>query len=107
LPLDELKERAWQLFEPQYLKQLATLADEYNAAHAKGLGSDDAVQVAKAAAAGRVATLLLESNQLDDTDSGENLETLAEEVGKMGGQVKVIPSGSMPSRTGLAASYRY
>ena len=41
LPIDELRERAWQVVEPQYQARLATLADEFAVAKSKGLGSDD------------------------------------------------------------------
>ena len=64
LPIDELRKRAWQVFEPQYQARLATLADEFAVAKSKGLGSDDLAQVAQAAAAGRIATLLIESDRL-------------------------------------------
>jgi hypothetical protein len=38
LPLDELREKAWQVFEPQYQSRLAKLADELALAKWKGLG---------------------------------------------------------------------
>ena len=65
LPIDELRERAWQVVEPQYQARLAALADEFAVAKSKGLGSDDLAQVAQAAAAGRVATLLIECRPPD------------------------------------------
>ena len=78
LPVDELRERAWQVVEPQYQAQLVTLADEFADAKSNGLGSDHLAQVAQAASAGRVATLLIESDRqisgrLDDaTGRGRN-----------------------------------
>ena len=63
LPIDELRERAWQVVEPQYQARLAALADEFAVAKSNGLGSDDLAQVAQAAAAGRIATLLIESDR--------------------------------------------
>ena len=63
LPIDELRERAWQVVEPQYQARLAALADEFAVAKSKGLGSDDLAEVAQAAAAGRVATLLIEADR--------------------------------------------
>ncbi len=45
LPIDELRERAWQVVEPQYQARLAALADEFAVAQSKGLGSDDLAQV--------------------------------------------------------------
>ena len=124
LPIDELRERAWQVVEPQYQARLATLADEFAVAKSKGLGSDDLAQVAQAAAAGRVATLLIESDRqiagrldsatgrvevadLSHPQVDDLLDDLGELVGKMGGRVLVIPAEQMPGRTGLAATYRY
>jgi hypothetical protein len=124
LPNDELRERAWQVIEPQYQARLATLADEFAAAKSKGLGSDDLAQVSQAAAAGRVAMLLIESDRqiagrldvatgrfeladLSHPQVDDLLDDLVELVEKMGGGVLVIPAERMPTRTGLAAAFRY
>ncbi len=124
LPIDELRERAWQVVEPQYQARLAALADEFAVAKSNGLGSDDLAQVAQAAAAGRVATLLIEADRqiavrLDGSTGGievadlghpqvdDLLDDLSELVGKMGGRIMVIPAEQMPGETGLAAIYRY
>ena len=124
LSIDELRERAWQVVEPQYQARLATLVDEFAAAKSNGLGSDDLAQVAQAAADGRVATLLIESDRqiagrldgatgrvevadLSHPQVDDLLDDLGELVGKMGGRVLVIPAEQMPGRTGLAATYRY
>ena len=124
LPIDELRKSAWLVFEPQYQARLATLADEFAVAKAKGFGSDDLTQVAQAAAAGRVATLLIESDrqiagrldgatgrieiaELSHPQVDDLLDDLGALVEKMSGQVLVIPSERMSTRTGLAATYRY
>lgn len=124
LPIDELRERAWQAVEPQYQARLATLADEFSVANSKGLGSGELAQVAQAAAAGRVATLLIEADRqiagrldgatgrveladLSHPQVDDLLDDLGELAGKMGGQVLAIPSEQMPTKTGLAATYRY
>lgn len=124
LSIDELRERVWQVFEPQNLARLAALADEFAEAKSKELGSDDPAQVAQAAAAGRVATLLIESDRqiagrldgttgrvevadLSDPEVDDLLDDLGDLVGKMGGRVVVVPAEHMPGRTGLAAIYRY
>ena len=90
----------------------------------KGLGGDDLAQVAQAAASGRVATLLIESDRqiagrldgatgrveaadLSDPQVDDLLDDLGELVAKMGGRVLVIPAERMPDATGLAATYRY
>ena len=124
LPIDELREHAWQVVEPLYQARLATLAEEFAAAKSNGLHSDDLAQVAQTAFAARVATLLIESDRqiagrFDDATSpvevadlshpqvDDLLDDLDELVGKMAGQVLVIPTERMPGRTGLAATYRY
>jgi len=124
LSIDELRKRVWQVVEPQYQTRLATLADEFAAAKSKGLGSDDLAQVAQATAAGRVATLLIEADRqiagrldgatgrvevadLSHPQVDDLLDDLGELVGKMGGQVLVVPAEQMPGRTGVAATYRY
>ena len=124
LTVDELRQRAWQVIEPQYQARLAALADEFMAAKSKGLGSDDLAQVAQAAAAGRVATLMLEADRriagrldgstgrvevadLSHPQVDDLLDDLGELVGRMGGRVMVIPAEQMPGRTGLAAIYRH
>lgn len=121
---DELRERAWKVFEPQYLDQLDKLAAEYNLAASKNLGTDNLRAVAKAAAEGKVATLLVEENRLipgrivDDLgkikfDEIENpevddlLDDLGELVEKMGGSVMIIPAERMPNKAGVAATFRY
>jgi hypothetical protein len=124
LTVDELRQRAWQVVEPQYQARLAALADEFMAAKSNGLGSDDLAQVAQAAAAGRVSTLLIEADRriagrldgstgqvkvadLSHPQVDDLLDDLGELVGKMGGRVMVIPAENMPGQTGLAATYRH
>ncbi|MDQ5909434.1 MAG: hypothetical protein QG599_1529 [Pseudomonadota bacterium] len=124
LPMDDLRERAWQAVAPQYEAQRAAWADEFLAAKSHELGSDDLAQVAQAAAAGRVATLLIdadrqiagrldaatgqvESADLSHPQVDDLLDDLGELVEKMGGRVVVMPTAQMPSQTGLAATYRY
>jgi hypothetical protein len=124
LPIEELRERAWQVVEVQHQARLATLADEFAVAKSKGLGSDGLADVAEAAAAGRVATLLIEADrqiagrlehstgriedaELSDPQVDDLLDDLGELVAKKGGRVLIIPTEQMPGRTGLAATYRY
>ena len=124
LPIDELRERAWQVVEPQYQARLTKLSEEFEQARSKGLGNDDLAQVAQAATTGRVATLLIEADRqiagrLDGATSrveiadlghrqvDDQLDDLGELVEKTGGKVMVIPAEQMPGRTGLAATYRY
>ena len=124
LPINELRQRAWHIVEPQYKMRLDALVDGFAEAKSKGHGSDDLAEVAGAAAAGRVATLLIEADRqipgridpetgrveaadLGDPHVDDQLDDLGELVVKMGGQVMVIPTDRMPVQTGLAAAYRY
>lgn len=124
IPIEELREAAWAVVEPQYQARLAARAEEFALAQSRGLGSSDLQEVAEAAAAGRVATVLLESGRqipghidgstgrieaadLNHPEVDDLLDDLAELVEKMGGEVLVVPPERMPGETGLAATYRY
>ncbi|MDW7738866.1 MAG: hypothetical protein SCJ97_02250 [Bacillota bacterium] len=124
LPIDDLRLRAWQVMEPHYRAKLATLAEDYKQSKSKGLGNDDLAQIAKAIVAGRVATLLIESDReipgrVDDItgdielkkpdypDTDDILDDLSSLSLKNGGKVVVLPAESMPVETGIAAIYRY
>jgi hypothetical protein len=120
----DLRQRAWEVFEPQYRNQLKAFADAFAAAKAKGLGMDDLAQVAQAAANGRVATLLIEADRqipgrieadtgrihpvdLQHPEVDDLLDDLGELVLQKGGAVAVLPVERMPTRTGAAAICRY
>ena len=121
---EELLRRAWQLMEPRYLARLAALVEEFGNARSKGLGDDDLAQVAKSVVGGRVATLLIEACreipgrinavsgdiELDDLANPE-VDDMLDDLGmlalKMGGQVVILPADRMPTKTGIAAIYRY
>lgn len=124
LPIDALRDRAWRAVEPQYLARLAGLVEAFGEARSKGRGADELAQVAEAAMAGRVATLLIEAERqvpgrmdaatgritLDDLahpEVDDLLDNLGELVLKMGGQMVVVPAERMPTPTGLAAIYRF
>lgn len=124
LSLDALRDRAWRVVEPQYLARLAGLVEAFGEARSKGRGADELVQVAAAAVAGRVATLLIEAERqvpgrldtatgrierdsLADPEVDDLLDDLGELVLKMGGEVVVVPAERMPTPTGLAAIYRF
>jgi len=121
---DELRDLAWKVVEPLYNARLDALCEEFELARAKNLGSEDPALVAQAAVAGRVAALLVEADRriaaiidektgrVEKTDelkpgSDDLLDDLGEIVENMGGQVLVIPPDRMPSKTGIAAIYRY
>lgn len=121
---DALRVRAWQVVQPHYLQRLAGLVESYGAAASNGRGTDDLRGIAEAAIAGRVATLLIEADRLlpgriDATNGGittadpahpgvdDVLDDLGEIVLKKRGEVIVVPSERMPTKTGAAAIYRF
>lgn len=124
LSLDQLRTRAWALVEPWYLARLAKLVNAFEAARPKKAGSDDLHEVAKAAAAGQVATLLIEADRiipgrfdpadgsvveanLADPEVDDLLDDIGERVIATGGEVVIVPAARMPTITGLAAIYRF
>jgi hypothetical protein len=124
LTAEALRERAWRVIEPQYLARLAGLVEMFEAARAQELGDHDLAQVARSAVAGRVATLLIEADRrvpgridaatgriefgdLAHPGVDDLLDDLGELVLKNGGQVVIVPAERMPTRTGIAAIYRF
>lgn len=124
LELDALRERAWRVVEPKYRARLAELVERFGAAMSKGLGADDPAQVAKAAVAGQIATVLIdadrqlpgridvtsgaiEADELAKAGVDDMLDDLGEIVLRAGGQLVVVPAEQMPTSTGVAAIYRY
>ena len=121
---DMLRAHAWQVVEPYYKARLAKLNEDFAQARASGRGSDDLPEITAATASGRVATLFIGADRpiaahFDDTTDiaagvaqgqprvNDELDDLSELVGKMGGDVLVLPGASMPTQTGVAAIYRY
>lgn len=124
LSINELKEMAWEMIEPQYLEKTRQLVDEFKEAQAKFQGSDDIAQVARAASENQIHKILIEADRLYpgrvNTETGELisgdltdpeiddvLDDLAEMVFSNKGEVVVLPKERMPSNTGVAAIYRY
>ena len=122
--INELRERAWQLIEPRYLARLSDLVEEFSNEKSKGLGDDELVKVARAVVDGRVASALIEAGReipgrvnattgdiqladLADPEVDDVLDDLGALVMKMGGKVVVVPTERMPTRTGIAAIYRF
>jgi hypothetical protein len=122
--LDELRALAWEQMEPLYLERLAVLVREFEVARSRQLGFDDLSEVAAAAAAGRVANLLVEADRqipgrfdpqsgniepglLSDPEVGDVLSDLAGMVLRMKGQVVIVPKERMPTDTGVAATCRF
>jgi hypothetical protein len=125
LSMDQLRQRAWEQFEPQYQARLAKLVEDFAVATSKRLGLEQLAQIAEAAALGRIATLLIEADREIgggrlDADTGRiergnlnhpELDDLLDDLGdlvlKKGGRVLVIPAERMPTTTGAAAICRY
>ncbi len=122
---DKLAKMAWEIMEPEYIKKIDRLVEQFEQERANGKGSDDYKQVAVAAVEGRVDKLIIEADRIiavrvtnlvtgntqkkDMTNPkvDDLLDDLGELVVKMGGHVMVIPTEKMPSETGLAAIFRY
>lgn len=124
LSVDELRERAWQLVLPLYLDRLSGLIDRFGASRAEDRSGGDLAEIARAAAAGRISTLLIEADRvvpgrfdsesgaiefapLDDPGVDDLLDDLGEHALKTGGEVVIVPAERMPTDTGIAAIYRF
>ncbi|MDA3943852.1 MAG: hypothetical protein PF694_09990 [Bacteroidetes bacterium] len=122
---DQLAEKAWEVMQPEYNLKLNSLVNRFEQHRADGKGSDDYKEVAVAAVEGRVDTLIVEADRIiavrvtnlvtgntqkkdmSNPRVDDLLDDMGELVIKMGGQVMVIPADKMPSKTGLAAIFRY
>lgn len=122
---DQLAKMAWDIMEPEYNLKLDSLVERFGQARANGKGSDDYKEVAVAAVGGRVDTLIVEAGRiiavrvtnlvtgntqkkdLSNPKVDDLLDDIGELVIKMGGTMIVLPTEKMPSKTGLAAIFRY
>jgi hypothetical protein len=122
LDIDTLCERGWQVEEPRYLALTAELVERFHSARVKDLASDELANIANAAAQGRVGTLIVDADRhipgrLDPAsgnveliaapDSDDLLDDIGELVLRRGGETVVIPPDRMPTRSAIAAIYRY
>lgn len=124
LDLDQLTKKSWDIMEPLFLKKLQGLVDRYRTAKANALGSDELLEVARAVSENNVETLLVEADriisgrfeaqtgrlELDSTGNpeyGDSIDHMVKAVMKNKGEVVVLPSERMPTKTGLAAIFRY
>jgi hypothetical protein len=122
--LDDLRERAWQLLLPRYLERLSGIIEQFGASRAEDRSGADLAEIAKAAAAGRISTLLIEADRvvpgrfhsetgaiefapLGDPGVDDLLDDLGEHGLKTGCEVVIVPAGRMPTDTGIAAIYRF
>ncbi len=120
---EELRRLSWEIVEPEFHRRTRALAESYRAAAAKGTGSDDVREVAKAAMEGRVDSVMVDADRhirgriADDgevtfADTGhpeidDVLDDIAVAVMQRGGRVKVVPRTAMPGDSGIAAIFRY
>jgi hypothetical protein len=119
-----LRERAWKIIEAHYIARLEKLSQDFGTASSRQQGTSDLSDAAKAAVAGRIGLLLIDADQVQpgriDAATGaiqpadlsnpkvdDKLDDLAEIVLKAGGAVICVPSERMPTKTGLAAIYRF
>jgi hypothetical protein len=124
LSIDELREEAWRVVEPQYIERLRALEARFGSERAKQRASEDLQAIAEAAVAGRVDTLLVEADRqipgrldpasgrtrrddLDHPEVDDLLDDLAEQALRTGADVMVVPAERMPTRSGAAAIFRY
>lgn len=124
ISLQALRDRAWQVVLPNYLDRLAGLVEKFGVATAGGHGTDVLTDIAAAASAGRIATLLIEADRvipgridaatgalidgdLKNPEMGDLLDDCGERVLKARGDVVIVPAERMPTQTGAAAIYRY
>lgn len=124
LSIDALRERAWQLVLPHYLKRLEGFVEAFGAGRSSGRGAEDLANIGKAAITGRIETLLIEADrlipgrldpasgaiakgELSDPNVDDVLDDLGERVLRSGGEVIIVPAEQMPTQTGAAALYRF
>ena len=124
LDLDQLTKKSWEIMGPLFLKKTQVLVDRYQNAKANALGSDELLEVARAISENNVETVLVEADriipgrfeaqtgrlELDSSGNpeyGDSIDHMVKAVMKNKGEVVVLPSERMPTKTGLAAIYRY
>ncbi len=124
MSLDDIRTRVWKFLEPRVIKRLNIITNQFVEARPKDNGHDDPSEIAKAAVAGRIDTLLIEADRqipgridtangeieldhLEHPETDDILDDIGEIALKKGGEVIVVPKERMPTGTGIAAVYRY
>jgi len=124
MDMKEIQSEAWKIIETIKSKSMPDITETFTNAEADALGSSDLESVAKAAIESRVDTLYIEEDKsipgkidketgkviFSNTQSlehGDLLDDLADIVLSGGGKVTVLSKDEMPSKTGVAAIYRY
>lgn len=120
----ELRRAAWAIVEPHFHERTRARGEEFREAVSKNLGSDRLSEVGAAAVGARIATLMVEADRHIggrlDTETGlvqrsdlghpevdDVLDDIAVAVLRAKGHVEVVPGEHMPTRSGLAAIFRY
>jgi hypothetical protein len=119
---EQLLAAAWKIVEPNYLQRLEQLVNDFNVAQSRQQGTGDISDACQAVLDGRIGVLLVDADQqirgridaekrtfhLDGATSNDDiLDDIAERTLQTGGDVVVVPSDRMPTKTGLAAILRF
>lgn len=124
LSKEQMTNKAWNLIEPFYLKKTDKLIDRYNINRSQGLASDNIKEVSRAVFENRVDALMLEADRtiagkLDnntgefipisgqDDESVNVVSDLAIMTYRSKGDIVVLSKDKFPSKTGVAAIFRY
>lgn len=122
LSLEEMNGRARVIIEHHRLKLEDEAVERFGTAYGQGNASGDVTEISRAAAAGRVVTLLLESDRRirgklnedtgvveysNQTDAPDLLDQLVEMVVRKGGEILVLPAERMPVASGVAGIFRF
>ncbi|SHG99281.1 hypothetical protein SAMN02745245_00265 [Anaerosphaera aminiphila DSM 21120] len=124
LDINTIREESWKIIEAIYLNKTAELVELYNNGKSKELAGDSLEDVSKKAIEGRIETVLLESDKLipgkvdletgeierkplEDVETDDVLDDIAELVLKSKGEVVMLPKERMPTESGVAAIFRY
>ena len=123
-PIDELRRKAWTVMQPQMAARITSAVEQFGASRPAGRAAELLDDVAQAARGGRIRLLLIDDQRmvpghidpisgraiegsLDDPHTDDLLDDLAELTLRNGGEVLMVPSGEMPTHTGVAAVLRY
>ena len=124
MTLEQLREKTWEILEPLYLAKMQDYRARFEQAKADGSGSDSLAVISKAIIENRVDTLLIDVDKIipgrissdtgkiydrniDNPDIGDVLDKLTQLALKGKSEVVVFPSAMMPSKTGIAAIFRF
>lgn len=122
--LEQLKESIRKILEPFDRAKLESYRQRFEQAKASGTGSDSLAVVGKAIVENRVGMLFINADKiipgkvspetgkvfersLDDPETGDVLDELAQLALKSKSEVVVLSSDTMPRETGIAAIFRF